>query len=142
MWTSTSRGVDLQPADLEALIGRPFRDGGRGPEAFDCWGLVIRVRGLGGLATPDYDCSFRQPAEVSAAARQAKAERLFMPVPEGAARACDIVEYKPVDGHLHFGVMIDGVSFLEIVDDGAGVRLNRLDNTWTRAFIAGVWRDR
>lgn len=30
--------------DLNDLIGRPFVRGGRGPDGFDCWGLVLEVR--------------------------------------------------------------------------------------------------
>ncbi|MBR9764150.1 MAG: C40 family peptidase [Rhodobacteraceae bacterium] len=26
-----------------ALVGAPYRDGGRGPKAFDCWGIVRQV---------------------------------------------------------------------------------------------------
>lgn len=39
-------------ADLNDLIGRPYRYGARGPAEFDCWGLVLEVRRRLGLATP------------------------------------------------------------------------------------------
>lgn len=43
------------PADFNDLIGRPFARGGRGPDAFDCWGVVLEVRRRLGLALPpDY----------------------------------------------------------------------------------------
>lgn len=31
----------VQMRDPSPLIGRPYRLGARGPEAFDCWGLVV-----------------------------------------------------------------------------------------------------
>jgi cell wall-associated NlpC family hydrolase len=31
-------------AALADLVGRPFALGGRGPDAFDCWGLVLELR--------------------------------------------------------------------------------------------------
>lgn len=31
---------------VAALVGRPYRPGGRGPEAYDCYGLVRHVRSL------------------------------------------------------------------------------------------------
>jgi cell wall-associated NlpC family hydrolase len=46
------RIVEAACADL---IGRPFRAGARGPDAFDCWGLVRELRARLGLPVPpDY----------------------------------------------------------------------------------------
>ena len=42
---------------LDDLIGKPFADGGRGPELFDCWGLVIEVMRRHGISLPDYQIS-------------------------------------------------------------------------------------
>jgi|SRR6185436_16231995 len=40
---------------LEDLIGAPFSAGARGPDAYDCWGLVIALRRQLGLPIPpDY----------------------------------------------------------------------------------------
>lgn len=36
------------------LIGAPFVDGGRGPEGYDCWGLVCEVFRRYGVELPDY----------------------------------------------------------------------------------------
>ena len=36
------------------LIGRPFVDGGRGPENFDCWGLATDVFRRHGKILPDF----------------------------------------------------------------------------------------
>lgn len=33
-------------------LGKPFQWGGRGEDAYDCWGLVIRVYGLLGRPVP------------------------------------------------------------------------------------------
>jgi len=37
---------------LEDLIGQPFERGARGPDAYDCWGLVLALRGFLGLPVP------------------------------------------------------------------------------------------
>lgn len=37
------------------LIGVPFADGGRGPDAFDCWGLCREVFRRFGVELPDYE---------------------------------------------------------------------------------------
>lgn len=41
--------------ELNDLIGKPYKDGARGPNAFDCWGLVMEVAGRAGIALPDID---------------------------------------------------------------------------------------
>lgn len=39
-------------AALAHLTGCPFRRGARGPEAYDCWGVVLEVRRRLGLVLP------------------------------------------------------------------------------------------
>lgn len=39
------------------LIGVPFVDGGRGPDSFDCWGLVKEMYHRQGVDVDDYDIS-------------------------------------------------------------------------------------
>lgn len=40
--------------DLNDLIGKQFENHGRGPDAFDCWGLAMEVMRRGGRQLPDY----------------------------------------------------------------------------------------
>lgn len=42
---------------LDDLIGLPFSDGGRGPDSYDCWGLVREVYHRYGVTLPDYPIS-------------------------------------------------------------------------------------
>src|SRR5690242_17088303 len=42
--------------NIASLIGIPFAYGGRGPDTFDCWGLVRHLhREVHGVEIPDYD---------------------------------------------------------------------------------------
>lgn len=36
------------------LVGAPFADGGRGPDSYDCWGLVREVYRRYGVDLPNY----------------------------------------------------------------------------------------
>ena len=38
---------------LNDLVGKPFFDGGRGPGAFDCWGLTMQAMRLYGYELPE-----------------------------------------------------------------------------------------
>ena len=49
---------------LDDLIGLPFIDGGRGPKAFDCWGLALEVYRRYGRELPDYRISAMDAAEI------------------------------------------------------------------------------
>jgi cell wall-associated NlpC family hydrolase len=44
---------------IEKYLGKPFVDGGRGPDGYDCWGLVLAIyRNDFGVRIPlDYDIS-------------------------------------------------------------------------------------
>jgi cell wall-associated NlpC family hydrolase len=44
----------LNVEQLIDLIGKPFLDGGRGHDAFDCWGLALEVYRRHGIELPDY----------------------------------------------------------------------------------------
>lgn len=113
----------IQP---ERYIGKPFEDGGRGPESYDCWGLVVAVcRDHLGLELPSY-------GEVSAR-DLARSARLFE---AGAAdeeewdavttpRAGDVVLMRSAQGGrriVHVGVMADSRRVLHC-EEGAGVVL-------------------
>lgn len=40
--------------NADAFIGKPWRDGATGPDAFDCWGLMVAAAvDLYGVALPD-----------------------------------------------------------------------------------------
>jgi len=54
MTTLNGRPIDWRTVDvlLRDLTGRPYRRGARGPDAFDCWGLVLEARRRLGLALP------------------------------------------------------------------------------------------
>jgi cell wall-associated NlpC family hydrolase len=49
---ATIISLGLVDEALEELIGLPFERGGRGPDAYDCWGLVLALRRRLGLREP------------------------------------------------------------------------------------------
>jgi cell wall-associated NlpC family hydrolase len=51
-------------SQIKDLIGKPFEDGGRGPEVFDCWGLVMEVYRRHGLELPDYKIGAHDVEEI------------------------------------------------------------------------------
>jgi hypothetical protein len=49
--------MDRETTFCLGLIGKPWVAGGRGPDTFDCWGLLVHVyRELLGIELPAYTC--------------------------------------------------------------------------------------
>jgi len=51
--------------NYDNLIGRPYRDHGRGPGAFDCYGLVMEISRRLGRPLPDYEDICRTAGRVT-----------------------------------------------------------------------------
>lgn len=112
--------------DINPYIGVPYKPGGRGPDGWDCYGLVKYLFGLRGIQLPDWDVD---PADVRAVARQMRdgvrvemelgyAQEIKEPVDwaivmVGRARACN-----------HIGVCLAGGVI------HANQRLSTVWNTW------------
>jgi cell wall-associated NlpC family hydrolase len=47
------------------LIGKPFKDGGRGPDVYDCWGLTREIFKRYGYDLPDYQISSSDPEGIA-----------------------------------------------------------------------------
>lgn len=50
---------------MNDLIGLPFKNGGRGPDTYDCWGLVREVYRRHNIEIPDYSISANACAEIT-----------------------------------------------------------------------------
>jgi cell wall-associated NlpC family hydrolase len=87
-----------------ALIGKPWREGADGPEAFDCRGLVRHVwLTRRGLEVPALERGLGAAQVLDAAA--AHGWQCVGQGPNAAARELDIVTMNGRDG-LHVGVMV------------------------------------
>lgn len=47
-------------ADPTRFVGVPFAYGGRGPDTFDCYGLLMAIHADQGIQLPDYESSSNQ----------------------------------------------------------------------------------
>jgi cell wall-associated NlpC family hydrolase len=120
---------ELDPALWRDLIGKPFRDRARGPDAYDCFGLFLEINRRRGIIILDDDYS------------QDKADRDFRLVRRLTAwKPCAI---GPGAGLLfresgiagHVGVAIDEDRFLHAAEDAGQVCLAYLARGWKRLLI-------
>lgn len=126
----------LQPHLYADLIGKPFRDGARGPDAFDCWGLLQVVLRRMGHSPTDF------PSDPSL---------LFQAITDEWQAVEHASQVQPGDGILlrspdpayqwHVGVVISPGHFLHTVRD-VNACIGRYDLQPWRRRIAGFYRYR
>lgn len=112
---------------VDDLIGKPFQRGGRGPDAYDCAGLVVEVMRRRGIV-------LEIPGTPEAEHDQHVAMRQILNVQwvgiEQPRPGC-LVYFKP--GHV--AVMLTRTAFVHVAEDVGQVCIERLDGPiWPRRF--------
>jgi len=93
--------------DWSRFVGLPWRDRGRGPEGYDCWGLFRLAFGAAtGIDLPSYDERYRSAADRSETATLFAGGRGdWDEVPEGAMRELDGAVFV-MTGRFHIGLVV------------------------------------
>jgi cell wall-associated NlpC family hydrolase len=111
------------------LLGKPWREDARGPDAYDCLGLTIEIQRRRGLAVPDFVSSaaelHRQLADGGFLAGCTRLEE-----PDAGA----VVLMRSLGTHgYHMGVMVDRFRMLHASEPAGSVVLERLSSSrWSR----------
>lgn len=112
------------------LIGVPFSYGGRGPDSFDCYGLVRHLHALKGVDIPDYQSPSDGPR---ISAMMAGELRLWKEAP---LRVGATILFK-VPGNMHVGTYLGKDRFIHTWESSGGVVVERL-STWQRR-VMGIY---
>lgn len=123
------------------LIGIPFADLGRGPDAYDCWGLVVEVSRRLGKRLPDYDDQFHHWQHDAICRECAAHMEDFDEVPPRDRQPGDLVLFNRITNGLHFGIVIDHLHLLH-TSAGVGAERARIDGPVMRRLIKGFYRCR
>lgn len=133
-------------ADLARWIGLPYADKGRGPDAYDCWGLV-RVVFLEErrLALPDYRDAYEAAKDhdsVAAAVRGGLADGWRA---VDRPRAFDLVILNIAARPWHCGVMVAADRFLHVMPPAPGGAqafscIERIDSPRWQRRVEGFYR--
>jgi cell wall-associated NlpC family hydrolase len=118
-YTPDTVGGDIVRAAL-GLQGKPYRNGAKGPDAFDCSGLVYYVFKLSHIELPP-------PAEAQGRAGYEKGRF--------AVEAGDLVLFK-IDKDLHIGIMINGNDFVH-ASRSRGVAVDGVDAAYWQKYLVG-----
>ena len=106
---------------FDDLIGKPYKENGRGPEDYDCYGLVLTVCHRLGINLPDRQELLKVPFE--------KVE---------IKRPGDIV-FIPGQTSGHIGVMENHNTMLQVMDRHPVHRM-KINHPWLKDRIEGFYR--
>jgi len=117
------------------LVGKEFRDGGRGPDAYDCWGLAREAYGRFGKDLPEYRISCGDSESIDSAARgvEAKWRKLDKP-----AVPCLLVFSFDGSFVTHIGVYIGKGRFIHCREK-VGVVIERTDHPYWSRHLVGYY---
>lgn len=119
------------------LIGKKFVDGGRGPGAYDCWGLVCEVFRRYGMELPDYRISCLESSRIGAKIDEERPAWVQYPKANPPVPSVVAIRFNsPVANHL--GVYVGGGRFLHTAQK-MGVNVDRIDHPYWRQRIEGFY---
>jgi len=108
---------------FDDLIGKQYKENGRGPEGYDCYGVCMKVCKRIGIKLPEVDELYREP--------------FYQP---DQPQLGDIVLID-VGCERHVGVMLDRRQLLTVYSTGRrGVHRMRTDHPWIKDRILGIYR--
>jgi cell wall-associated NlpC family hydrolase len=111
--------------NFDDMIGKPYKQDGRGPNGFDCWGVCMEVCKRISIKLPEQDEIIKN-----------KFKNITDP------KLGDIVLIKIIGGpHAHVGVMLDSSSFMTVHNTGRrGVHRMKISHPWVQSRVAGFYR--
>lgn len=115
--------------DLDGLIGTPFEYGGRGPDTYDCWGLVLELLKRDGLDPPSYT-SVKDKAVIASMMANATTlyEKLDKPEPG------HVVLFRAGRHACHVGYVLPYEKFIHTWEKSGGVCIEPLEN-WKHRIV-------
>lgn len=119
------------------LIGKPFKNGGRGPEKYDCWGLAAEIFARHGIQLPDYKINCDDASRIDGQIQSQRSQWINcqnkVPTP-----ALVVIRYAENDLLNHVGVYIGAGRFIH-TRDKIGVNIDRVDGTVWKRRIEGYY---
>lgn len=128
--------------DYHDLLGKPFEYDGRGPDSYDCWGLMAECfRRHQGIELPDYavpagDGPARQSAIADVMKEELRSRRIW--VPSRGSNIGDGVLFRIKGFGSHVGYIVARDRFIHVWEGSGMVHVERL-SMWGHRMI-GCYR--
>jgi cell wall-associated NlpC family hydrolase len=118
------------------LVGLPFKDGGRGPKAYDCWGLAVELFRRQGMHLHDYQCSSEATKQVARCMATGILDWQKLDKPEAGA----LVMIRMLDEGWanHCGIYLAHDKFIHAYSEETGVVIDRIKR-WGPRIIGYYW---
>lgn len=117
--------------DFSDLLGKPFAYGGRGPECFDCYGLVRELyHRAHGLWLPDYTSPMSAPTIAALLGNQLQ---LYRQVPVASVNR--IVVFRVLGYASHVGFTLGYDRFVHCWEGSNAVVMERLSFDWGSRIV-------
>lgn len=114
--------------NLMSLVGVPFVYGGRGPESFDCYGLIMECASRSGIVLPDF--GFTSDQALASAMMGATMPQWALTPPAGSA----IVLMRTGRYICHVGFMLDEDRMIHTWEHSGGVTIQRIQE-WKHRIV-------
>lgn len=128
--------------ELGDLIGKPYKEGARGPANFDCWGLVLEVARRAGIELPDLavPAGSKQRGELIDLQKELNFQRLSIP------KSHCLVLFRIIDDEnqirWHVGFVLNNCRRFIHTTGKMGVNISGLDDPKWKLHIEGFYKYR
>lgn len=119
--------VSAQIPDISDLIGVPFDYGGRGPDHYDCYGLLMELYKRIGIEIPDYGSSSQGAVIIAMMLGRLNDWREVETKP-----GCTLLIKLPMS--MHVGFLLPYNKFIHTTKMTGGVTIEYLRN-WNRKIL-------
>jgi probable lipoprotein NlpC len=127
--------------DFNSFVGLPYRDLGRGPDAYDCWGLVVAVYSAAGIALPSHSESYVTAEDLKAISCLISGSlQPWEEISENEARPLDGVLITIGGYERHIGVVVKRGHMLHVGLDLGPSRIERYTAFYLKKRISRFMR--
>lgn len=117
------------------IVGKPYAEGGRGPNSYDCWGVVMYIYRKHGLNLYNYPVSFANMDARQMSDYINEKKKYWVNV--GRPQLLAVVLFNDFKGNAaHVGVCLDNEKFIH-AEEGVGVCIDRIEK-W-KPFVQGYY---
>lgn len=122
--------------DLNKLVGKPFKDGARGPDEFDCWGLTMAAMKLFGYELPEFHISAFASAMIDEKIADQRQTWQELPAPQPG---CVIIMRFGCQNHVNHIATYIGQGLMLHTREKTGSVIERFNTPVFRALIQGFY---